>query len=176
MHFLRFPYFSEFLKNYNTFTGIRLEFKDYICFQIMWNCCVEHAGIYLSSIARHACCGSFMLSSVVANTSCMHRKFKDDSTIAITIVIGAMVFVAGFIGAFQEARHTQANLKATSSMILRFKAAVSSKLTRLKVISLMRLRFKLGWNMYTFDAPQFLHFLQFLLDKVILFTLIICKK
>ena len=174
--FFCFRFFTFWVcKGQIVFTGIRLEFQEYICFKIMWNFMVEHPGIHLSSIARHACCSSFILFSVVGNTSCMHRKYKDDSTIATSIVVGAILFATGFIGALQEARMTQKNEIAAFSTLLRFKAAVNSKFTRLKVKSLLPLKMKLGWIMYTFGGLQFLELLQFLLDKVIIFTLMICK-
>jgi len=167
--------FSEIWKN-TFFTGVRLQFQEYVHLQIIWNSIFEHPGIYLSSIARHVCCGSFMLFSIVANTGCMHKKLKDDSTIAITMVIGAIVFAAGFICTFQEARITQKNVIASSSTILRFKAEANSRFTCLKAKSILRFRCELGWILYRFDGHQFLEFLQFILDKVILFTLMICEK
>jgi len=37
------------------------------------------------------------------------------------------------------------------------------------------LEMKLGWILYTFDQQLFLRFMQFLLDKVIIFKLMICQ-
>jgi len=136
----------------------------------------ENSGIYLSSISRHVCCGSFMLFSIVNNTGCMHRKLNDDSTTTILLAAGVIIFGAGFICTIQEARITQKHLIASSFTLLRFKAEANSRFFRLKVKSLLPFKTTLGWIMYSFDGRQFLQFLQFILDKVIIFTLMICEK
>jgi len=106
----------------------------------------------------------------------MHRKSKDSSTIAISVAAGVFLFISAFHITIYESRITQKVFIASSCWVLRLKAVANSRLTRLEAKSNRPLEMKLGWILYNFDNNQFLEFMQFLLDKVILFTLMICEE
>ena len=106
----------------------------------------------------------------------MHRKSKDSSTIALSIAVGAILLVSGFNIVIYESQITQKVYNASSCWTLRIKVDAKSRLASLKAKSNRPLELKLGWILYTFDNNQFLEFMQFLLDKVILFTLMICEE
>ena len=160
----------------HSFTEIRLQHHEYRCFRIISNIMNGRPGIYLSTISRHVCSGCFMLFSTVVNTSCMQRKLKDSSTIVIAMIVGIFLFFSAFNISIYESLITQKVRIASSCWKLRLKAEANSRLTHSKANSNWPLRVKLGWILYTFDNIQFLKLLQFLLDKVILFTLMICRE
>jgi len=158
------------------FIEIRLQHQEYRCFRIISNILNERPGIYLSSIGRHVCSGCFMFFSIVVNTSCMQRKLKDSSTILIVMVVGAFLFISAFNIVIYESLITQKVGIASSCWMLRLRAEANSRLTHLKANSNWPLRVKLGWILYSFDNIRFLKLMQFLLDKVIIFTLMICRE
>jgi len=105
----------------------------------------------------------------------MHRKLKRGSNIAILMLAGVIIFFSGFNGTIQESRMTQKVLVASSSTIFRYKVEANSNWTRAMANKHRPLEMKLGWILYTFDQQLFLRFMQFLLDKVIIFKLMICQ-
>jgi len=86
------------------------------------------------------------------------------------------MFAAGLITLFQESRVTQKILIASSRSLTRFRVQAKSKYARLTVKSYRTLKVQYGWILYVFDMPQFLRFMQFLFDKVIIFMLVVCEK
>jgi len=92
------------------------------------------------------------------------------------MVAGGILFFAGFVITVQESQITQKIFTASYSRIVQYKAEANSKLKRLKAKSNRTVEVKSGWILYSFDKSQFLQFMQFLFDKVIIFTLMICEE
>jgi len=90
------------------------------------------------------------------------------------MMAGVILFFSGFNNTMYESRMTQKVVVASSCTAFRYKAEANSRLTRLMAKSHRRLEIKLGWIMYTFDQHFSLRFMQFLLDKAIIFKLMIC--
>ena len=148
---------------------IQMTFQEYQSFQVLSNIMREYSGIFLASVARHLCCGTFIFFGIVVNIACINQ-LKDYLTL---IAIGATLFIAGFLIIFQESRVTQIVHLSSSQTIQRFKKN-ESKCESLKANSFRPLRTQFGWIMYTFDVLQFLTFMQYLFDKVVIFRLLYC--
>jgi len=93
----------------------------------------------------------------------------------MAMLIGAIGIVGGFTILFQESRVNQKVVDASSRSLHRFKFQATSRYERLRVKSYQLVDVRFGWIFYAFDTRQFLKFMQFLLDQVIIFLLVICE-
>jgi len=90
--------------------------------------------------------------------------------------IGAILFAAVFILLYQESQLTQKVVNASRRSLYRFRVQATSKYRRLRVKSFQGVNVQYGWILYRLDERQFLNFMQFIFDKVIIFLLVICGK
>lgn len=93
-----------------------ITFQEYQCFQVLSNIMTEYSGIYLTSINRHICCGTFIFFGIVATFECMSKV----EGYQIVAMVGFMLFSGGFVITFQESRVTQKMHVASSSRIQHF--------------------------------------------------------
>lgn len=168
--------FLEFVSSSNqiffiTILGIQITCREYRSFQIFSNIMREHPGVFLTSVARHICCGTFIFFGIVAYIGCINNV--DSNTYQILLALGAILFFAGFVITVQESRTVSKAFLASSNRIRKFRNE-QSKYNRLQAKSFRCLQVKFGWILYTFDQPQFLNFMQFLFDKVLIFRYVYC--
>ena len=130
----------------------------------------EHPGVYLASIARHICCGSFIFFGMVVSIGCINQMDRYQ----LVLMVGAGLFSAGFIISFQESRATENVYAHSCARIHQYRSDCKSKYKRLQAMSLTPMSSHLGWILYTFDHITFLEFMDFLFDKVLMFTLLYC--
>ena len=143
--------------------------QEYQSFCVLSNIMKEYSGIFLASVARHACCGTFMIFGIVVNIAC---RSQHEEYLLVTAT-GAFLFVAGFLITVNESRATQIVRSASSQMIQQLKKN-ESKYESKRANSFRPLETQFGWVMYTFDVPQFRNFMLYLFDKVVIFRLLYC--
>jgi len=153
---------------------VQLTTGEYRSFQVLSNIICEYGGVYLASVARHVCCGSFIFFGIIASLSCLHEKLEEDYLVPLAILLGFNLFVAGFVITVQESRLTHMLRIASSNRIQYYLDHSEGKYERLVVKSYRPDQVKFGWHLYTFNELQFLNFLQFLFDKVVIFVLVFC--
>jgi len=92
------------------------------------------------------------------------------------LIIGGIIVGAGFLIVFGESLVTDRVVVSSSHRIQQFERKVlKSKCEWLRIQSLHVFQIKgEGTGSYTFDDRQFLNFLQFILDKVVVFILVYC--
>jgi len=153
--------------NFTLFSEIQITFHEYQSFFVLSNIMREYSGIFLTSVARHIFCGAFIFFGISANIA----RIKQLEDYRLMIAIGATSFPAGFVIAFKESRVTQKLCMVSSQRIQQFKRS-KFKYESLKAKSLQPIQSKFGWMLYTFDVRQFLTFMQYLFDKVVIFRLL----
>jgi len=143
---------------------------EYKSLMLLSNIVREHPGVFLASVARHICCGTFMFFGMVASIGCISHMERYE----LVLMVGAGLFSAGFIITCQESRATE-NLHAQSgARIHQYRSRCKSHYERLEAMSFSPMNCQLGWIMYTFDQLTFLEFMHFLFDKVLMFILLYC--